>query len=169
MGQIIIGEVANPVGWVPMIRAFKGASFFASAANLGPTSGAITATEEAARGATLLAYDPVEGAYNIAASTAMGTLFGGALYGAGAAVSNSRQRAHTRLNEHAQTILEFDHFSKNERSLADQLKNNRKYKDVDDDTLRSRSRTISNTKLVLKNNCLPRLVKLVKVIFTEKI
>ena len=145
MGQIIIGEVANPVGWVPMIRAFKGASFFASAANLGLTSGAITATEEAARGATLPAYDPVEGAYNIAASTAMGTLFGGALYGAGAAVSNSRQRAHTRLNEHAHTIAEFEHFSKNEKVLAENLKNNRKFGDVNDDILRSRARNIMNT------------------------
>lgn len=151
MGQIIIGEVANPIGWVPMIRAFKGASFFASAANLGITSGAITGTEEAARAATLPAYDPTEGAYNIAAATAMGTLFGGALYGAGAAVSNSRQRAHMRLNEHAQTILEFDHFTKNEKALAAQLKNNRKFSDVDDDILRSRSRTISNTIAGLEN------------------
>lgn len=145
MGQIIIGEVANPVGWVPMIRAFKGASAFASAANLGLTSGAITATEEAARGATLPAYDPVEGAYNIAAATAMGTLFGGALYGAGAAVSNSRQRAHTRLNEHAHTIAEFEHFSKNEKVLAENLKNNRKFGDVNDDILRSRATNIMTT------------------------
>lgn len=139
MGQVIVGELANPIGWIPIVRAFKGASLLASASNLGITAGGITAVEEGARASTLVGYDPVEGAFNIGASTLMGFGFGAGLYGGKVAVNNFRDRAHTRLHEHQQTIAEFEHFNKNEKNLAADLKNNRKFSDESDDELRSKA------------------------------
>jgi len=139
MGQVIVGEVANPIGWIPIVRAFKGASMLASGANLGITAGGITATEEAARASTLVGYDPVEGAFNIGASTLMGFGFGAGLYSGKVAINNFRDRAHTRLHEHQQTIAEFEYFNKNEKSLAATLKSNRKFTEESDDALRSKA------------------------------
>lgn len=154
LGQVLIGEVANPVGWVPYVRAAKGLDMISAGINLGITSGVITGTEELARSQTLVGYDPVEGAYNTAASAIMGFGFGTVLKGGANAVTDARSRAHMRLNEHQQTIAEFDNFQKNERTLAQQLAGNRKYKNDGTEKLRQRSitlaRTIAGKELVIK-------------------
>ena len=138
-GQIIGGEILNPISALPVFKVFKAKNALSASTNLAITSGAITGTEEALRSVTLPNYNPAEGYINTALSTAGGFVFGRGLYGIGQAADVLQSSHHRKMMDRTQLINEIDHFQRNEKTLAQKAKANRQYADRTDKGLRDES------------------------------
>jgi len=141
-GQIIGGEIINPITAAPVFNVFKAKNAISAASNLAITSGAITGTEELLRSRTLPNYNPQEGYINTAVSTASGFVFGRGLYAVGEAVQKMQGSHYRKIQDHSQLIDEIDHFQKNEKVLAARLKNERKFSDKTDLNLRDDAKAL---------------------------
>lgn len=138
-GQTVIGAVADPLSAIPIVRFYKGASLLGSAANVALTAGGVTAGEEVLRSSVMPGYDPMEGAFNVAASVAVGGLLGGGIYTGKKAYGNYVDNAHYRLGQHAQTIREMEDFVDRQEILKAMVKGQRPMGTVDADKLRADS------------------------------
>lgn len=142
-GQTVIGAVADPLSAIPIVRFYKGASLLGSAANVALTAGSVTAGEEVLRSSVMPGYDPMEGAFNVAASVAVGGLLGGGIYTGKKAYGNYVDNAHYRLGQHAQTIREMEDFVDRQEILKAMVKGQRPLGITDADTLRADSMFLS--------------------------
>lgn len=111
------GEATNPLNWVPIARLKQGVSVGANAINFGLTSFGVTAAEEGLRAGTMPNWDATEAAFTIAASTALGSLFGAGVGAGSKLMADAFDSAHRRMGMHTQTILEMESFLKNEEIL----------------------------------------------------
>ncbi len=125
LGQLALGGILDPLGAVPIVRAVKATTAIAGAVNVGITAGSITAGEEVLRYSQLPGYDPMEGAFNVGASTLLGGFLGAGVYGGKTMFRDAMDSAHRRLGEHQQTILEMENFVEREALLRDMVKGTR--------------------------------------------
>jgi hypothetical protein len=143
LGQIVVGAVPDPLSAIPIVRFYKGASLVGSMANVAVTAGAVTTGEEVLRSSVMPGYDPMEGAFNVAASVAVGGLLGGGIYTGKKAYGNYVDNAHYRLGQHAQTIREMEDFVDRQEILKAMVKGQRPLGITDADTLRADSMFLS--------------------------
>jgi hypothetical protein len=137
--QSLAGSVLNPVYAVPFFRISQGATLLGTAANAALAGGGITAVEEVARYSQLPGYDPMEGAFNVAAATGLSLALGAGIYGAKSGLKDAVNSAHRRLGMHQQTILEMENFVEREQLLKDMVRGSRPFGIQTTEYLRAKS------------------------------
>jgi len=121
LGQMFLAAPLNAAN-IPYFRLLKGANMLSSVGNAAVTGGVISTSEEVLRASVLPDYDPREGAFNIATTTALGTAFVAGGYTGKKAVQNLFDSSHRRFNQHSQTITEMERFIADEARLKETAK-----------------------------------------------